>query len=230
MAIVWTKDWTASDDGTVLKAVDLKNIQDDINTTGLADADSIQGVPVVAPTPSEDGQALIYDDAVPQFTYGSLSGLPAGIYLPYGGDPAPAGWQLCDGTAVSRATFADLFTAIGTAYGVGDGSTTFNLPDMRGRNAIGLDNMGGVSADTITDASADTIGGTFGAEDHTLTIAELAAHTHPQQSDTLIQAGAAISGGADFGSLGPGTTQSTGGGDAHNNVQPGMASNWIIKN
>ena len=133
MAIIWTKDWEASDDGTVLKAVDLKNIQDDINTTGLADADSIQGVDVAAPTPADDGKALIYDDGVPEFTYGSLSGLPAGIYLPYGGAAAPAGWQLCDGTAVNRVTFADLFAAIGTAFGVGDGATTFNLPDMRGR-------------------------------------------------------------------------------------------------
>ena len=229
MAIIWTKDWEASDDGTVLKAVDLKNIQDDINQTGLADADSIQGVPVAIPTPADDGKAIIYDDAVPEFTYGSLSGLPAGIYLPYGGTSVPAGWQLCDGTAVSRTTFDDLFAAIGTTFGTGDGSTTFNLPDIRGRGAVGLDNMGGASADVITDAAADTEGGTFGAETHVLSISEMPAHTHPQQTSTLLQIGGMLDGGGDLGGLG-GTTQSTGGGGAHNNLPPGLASNWIIKN
>jgi microcystin-dependent protein len=218
----------------VLKAVDLKNIQDDINTTGLADADSIQGVPVVAPTPADDGKAFIYDDGVPEFTYGSLSGLPSGIYLPYGGAAAPAGWQLCYGQAVSRATFADLFTAIGTGYGVGDGSTTFNLPDMRGRNALGKDDMGGASADVVTDAAADSIGGTLGVEDVTLTSAQsgVPAHTHPQDPTTLREAAGAIKGGTAFGTTG-GTTQANTPADAvssHTNMNPQLTSNWIIKN
>lgn len=70
------------------------------------------------------------------------SGIPAGIVLPYGGSTAPAGWILCDGTAVSRTTYARLFTAIGTAYGSGDGSTTFNVPDMRGRTFAGAEVAG----------------------------------------------------------------------------------------
>ena len=57
--------------------------------------------------------------------------LPAGVIVPYGGASAPAGWLLCDGSAISRTTYAALFAAIGTAFGTGDGSTTFNLPDMR---------------------------------------------------------------------------------------------------
>lgn len=65
------------------------------------------------------------------------STLPAGVIAAYGGAAAPTGWLLCDGSAVSRTTYADLFTAIGTAYGAGDGSTTFNLPDMRGRVPVG---------------------------------------------------------------------------------------------
>jgi microcystin-dependent protein len=63
--------------------------------------------------------------------------MPPGVVLPYGGASAPTGFLLCDGAAVSRSTYAALFTAIGTAYGVGDGSTTFNVPDTRGRMPVG---------------------------------------------------------------------------------------------
>ena len=57
---------------------------------------------------------------------------PAGVILPYGGSAAPTGYLLCDGSAVSRTTYADLFTAISTTFGVGDGATTFNIPNGQG--------------------------------------------------------------------------------------------------
>jgi len=63
---------------------------------------------------------------------GNFNLLPAGTMVMYGGSTAPSGWLLADGSAVSRTTYAALFAAIGTTYGVGDGSTTFNLPDFRG--------------------------------------------------------------------------------------------------
>jgi microcystin-dependent protein len=59
-------------------------------------------------------------------------GVPAGAILPFAMNSAPAGWLAADGTAVSRTDYAALFTAIGTTYGAGDGSTTFALPDLRG--------------------------------------------------------------------------------------------------
>lgn len=62
---------------------------------------------------------------------------PPGMIVPYGGAAAPAGWLLCDGSAVSRTAYADLFAVIGTTYGAGNGSTTFTLPDLRGRVAAG---------------------------------------------------------------------------------------------
>jgi hypothetical protein len=72
---------------------------------------------------------------------GSLAGgyeiLPAGTIVAYGGASAPTGWLLCDATAVSRTTYARLFAAIGTGYGIGDGSTTFNVPEMRDRQPLG---------------------------------------------------------------------------------------------
>ena len=83
----------------------------------------------------------------------------------------PAGWLECNGAAVSRADYAALFRAIGTAYGVGDNATTFNLPDFRGRTIIGS----GDGGRALTNRSR---GQTGGAETHALTEAELPAHDH----------------------------------------------------
>lgn len=71
---------------------------------------------------------------------------PSGMIAAYAGATSPVGWLLCDGAAVSRTTFAALFAAIATSYGAGDGSTTFNLPDLRGRVGVGKDDMGGSAA------------------------------------------------------------------------------------
>jgi len=98
--------------------------------------------------------------------------LPAGVIVPYGGAAAPEGWLLCDGSAVSRETYAGLFTAVGTAFGVGDGSTTFNVPDTRGKTAVGK-----AAAGTF-----DTLAATGGVETHALSTAELAAHKHTQDA------------------------------------------------
>lgn len=87
-------------------------------------------------------------------------------------------WTFCDGKALSRSTYSELFTRIGTTYGVGNGSTTFNVPDLRGRLRMAPDNLGGVSANRVVNASADVIGGTLGAETQTLSTANLATHSH----------------------------------------------------
>lgn len=91
--------------------------------------------------------------------------VPAGVMAPYAGSTAPSGWLMCYGQAVSRTTYATLFAAISTTYGVGDGSTTFNLPDARGRAVAGKDDMGGVSANRLTSPiNGDTLGAAGGAE------------------------------------------------------------------
>lgn len=109
----------------------------------------------------------------------STSGSPTGAVTQFAGSAAPTGWLLCDGTAVSRATYADLFAAIGTTYGAGNGSTTFNLPNLKGRVPVGRD-----SADT----SFDVLGETGGAKTHTLTVTEMPSHTHVQDSHNHTQA------------------------------------------
>lgn len=80
----------------------------------------------------------------------SFGGTPAGVLLPFAGTTAPDGWLMCFGQAVSRTTYASLFSAIGTSFGSGDGSTTFNLPDMRGRLPAGKDDMGGSAAGRLS--------------------------------------------------------------------------------
>lgn len=90
--------------------------------------------------------------------------VPGLIYM-FGGSVAPSGFLMCDGSAISRSTYADLFSSIGTTYGVGDGTTTFNLPDMSGRVPIGV--------------SLDIALGDFGGEEtHTLLTNELPSHSH----------------------------------------------------
>jgi microcystin-dependent protein len=115
--------------------------------------------------------------------YIGLGGTPVGGLMDYAGSSAPTGWLLCYGQAVSRTTYAALFTAISTQYGVGDGTTTFNLPDCRGRTSAGKDDMGGSAAGRLANGvtgsvSGTTLGGTGGTESHTLTSADSAAHTH----------------------------------------------------
>jgi microcystin-dependent protein len=97
------------------------------------------------------------------WTNAGLTGnAPVGAVMDFAGSTAPSGWRLCFGQAVSRTTFASLFAAIGTTYGVGDGSTTFNLPDCRGRSTFGQDNMGGSAANRITSAGGNFDGTTLG--------------------------------------------------------------------
>lgn len=83
--------------------------------------------------------------------------VPTGVFLPYGGTTAPSSaWLLCAGQAVSRSTYSALFAILGTAFGAGDGSTTFNLPDFRGRTAVGIDNLGGSAANRIQKSTTIT--------------------------------------------------------------------------
>lgn len=125
----------------------------------------------------------------------SSSPLPAGIIAPYGGpitvhadastatptsNQPPPGWLWCAGQAVSRTTYSALFTAIGTSHGTGDGATTFNVPDLRGRVVTGVDNMGGSDAGRI--GTSNTLGTAAGTG--TITTSHMPSHSHDLASHT----------------------------------------------
>lgn len=108
---------------------------------------------------------------------------PIGSIQDFAGTSVPNGWLLAYGQAISRTTYSELFSVIGTTFGIGDGSTTFNLPDLRGRVGIGRDDMGGAAASRITAGGAPGIDGTAmgaagGAQEHTLTSTQSGTANH----------------------------------------------------
>lgn len=102
--------------------------------------------------------------------------VPPGTLMDYAGSTAPTGYLLCYGQAISRTTYSDLYAIIGTTYGVGDGSTTFNLPDLRGRGTAGKDDMGGSAASRITSGGSGVDGATLGAVGGSQSLS--LSHTH----------------------------------------------------
>lgn len=148
-----------------------------------------------------------------------------GMICATGGSTADEGFLLCDGSAISRTDFADLFDRIGTNFGSGDGSTTFNLPTQDDAALVGV-------SGTIT------LGSTGGAKTHTLTTSELPAHTHDvtiaADEPANVNLGGAGARHANF-TAPPGdeqrtyTSASTGSGSAHNNMPPFIGVNFQIK-
>ena len=182
--------------------------------------------------------------------------LPAGMIMPYAGTASPdtAVWLLCDGAAVSRTTYSILFALVSTTFGSGDGSTTFNVPDLRGRTVIGMDNYGAGegAADRVTHANADSLGGAEGTEAHALTEAELDAHKHtvnitdgghthtqrganagagvPGSPSTTASAASADASATASATTGiTATTDDTGSNTAHENMSPYIAMGYLIK-
>lgn len=156
---------------------------------------------------------------------------PSGAILQFAGATAPTGYLLCDGSEISRTTYATLFTAISTTYGVGNGSTTFNLPNLKGKVPVGY---------SSTETEFDTLGETGGAKTHTLSTAELASHAHKVSRGNNITGfstpyGAPITGWGlqPAGEASSGSyyrdTDTAGSGSAHNNLQPYIVLNYIIK-
>ena len=178
----------------------------------------------------------------------------SGLIAMWPSDSIPDGWLLCDGSSLLRATYPDLFAAIGTTFGSADG-THFNVPNLKGRVVVGKDG---------SQTEFDAIGETGGAKTHTLTTAEMPSHTHAQDAHTHTQnshshtvgpvawgtgaggtnrryetGGGGLIGTEPYNGNSGSTTatnqntvatnQNTGGGGAHNNLQPYIVLNYIIK-
>jgi microcystin-dependent protein len=169
------------------------------------------------PAVNEDNLNLM-QQLIKQDINGAVSGdtLPLGAMIPFPGGTIPDNYLLCDGSAVSRTTYALLFNVIGTTYGPGDGSTTFNLPDMRSRTLVGVDTR---------DSDLNAVGKTYGEKTHTLTQNQLpanmidTANTGSNIDGYIARAGYTKTGSYNFG----------GAGQPFNIMQPSMATNYIIK-
>jgi microcystin-dependent protein len=205
-------------------ANDIIQFEDDKRTVMIIKDGGNVGIGRSAPQFSLDVSGIANGDRIYEAGFPLV---PTGTVVSYIAGTSPSGWLLCDGTAVSRGVFARLFSVIGTIYGVGDGINTFNLPDMRGRTAIG--------AGTGAGLTARTLGQTGGAETHTLSVTEIPSHTHSyvdtyrtgnQSTDNVFGSETAANETTINESK---TTGATGGGGAHNNMQPFVVLNYIIK-
>ena len=185
-------------------------------------------------------------DAVTVSQLGGLTSIPIGAVIDYWGTTPPDGYFFAAGQEVSRTTYAALFAVIGTAAGAGDGSTTFNLPDYRGRVSAGRENMAAPATTRLNTLSSETLGASGGSQTHTLTEAQMPVHGHdvndpghrhtypalsPQAvGDGLNAAVRQTLATSQTNAVTTGITlEDAGGGEAHNNVQPTLICNKIIK-
>ena len=170
---------------------------------------------------------LYYYNGATFVSYGGGSGgggdtLPVGSIIAYSSDTIPNGWLLCDGSSFSTTSYPELFEAIGVTYGWDDERNP-KLPDLRGRVAVGKKDA--TSAD---DTEFSSLGKTGGEKEHTLTVSEMPKHSHNFQFDqtagsnvTAVKTGVNNSYGK--------ATSETGGSQPHNNLQPYLVTNFIIK-
>jgi len=167
-----------------------------------------------------DDTAAAYVPMFDAFCFNEGACRVIGEIIAYAGPTSPdSRWLPCDGSSLLRVDYPDLFNVIGTIYGSAD-STHFNVPDFRGRVAVGLGTGPGLTPRSI--------GADFGEETHTLTIGELAAHVHTTGNSAVL--GTSVP--PPFDALGPNPitafTGSTGNDDPHNNMQPSLAINYLI--
>lgn len=248
----WTTPLAQSDINTALQDYYTTTQTDSVISTAVSNV--IDTAPAMLDTLNELSAALNDDPNFASTVTAALAALvPAGTINQTARATAPTGYLLCDGSAISRTTYSALFDAIGTAYGSGDGSSTFNIPNLKGKVPVGRDS---------SQTEFDTLGETGGAKTHTLTESEMPSHTHIQDSHNHSQNAHSHSnnGGEGSGSskrdaaagsdgwkagyysstLSIGSTtatnnattatnQNTGGGAAHNNLQPYVVLNYMIK-
>jgi microcystin-dependent protein len=213
----------------------------------------IQGTPYVAVYNNSDAAFYL------QGFYGNPYNVPLGAGMDYWGPTAPSSaFAIPVGQAISRATYAGLFALVGTAYGVGDGSQTFNLPDKRGRTSIAIDPTANIVNSSTMSPDGSTLGAKGGSQTSTLSTANLPAYTPSGTiavtngaitgtANSVILAGTSggggVGGGGAFGlsgnaslSVSQATTTASftgapqgGAGAALSNMQPTIACNYIMR-
>lgn len=176
---------------------------------------------------------IVYDSSVPGFFGRDNTGwvpmssgqsiLPPGIIMPFAGTTAPVGFLVADGSAVSRTTYAALFSTIGTSFGVGNGVDTFNLPDLRGRFMRGVDGSAGRDPDKATRSA--TNGGNSGNNVGSVQDDEFKSHTHSVGNNTIYAGSANNSSGGDY----PNTSFETGARGGNETRPKNINVNFIIK-
>lgn len=232
-----------------------------VTGSDIPEGSLIEGTPYVVTYYNSVGEFILHNIAGNPYT------IPLGGGLDYWGTTAPnSAFAFPSGQAVSRTTYASLYTLFGTTYGTGDGTTTFNLPDKRGRVSAGKDDMGGSAASRLTSAGAvtgTTLGYGGGSQSHSLTSDQNGPHTHTASTSnssstftlsiggfkalvdltakpTMAPGGTEVQGTSGTSqtpsvtipssALNLSTTvNSAGSGTAHNNVQPTIICNYLIR-
>lgn len=222
------------------------------SSAGLLPGVLLEGTPYVAFYNNTSGEFVLHSYFV------SPGEIPIGSGIDYWGTTVPsANFAFAYGQAISRTDYPVCFTRLGTLYGSGDGSTTFNLPDKRGRVSAAYDGMGGSDANRLTTATMTTggLGGDGGTQTVTLDTTQIPSHAHTgttgTESAAHAQAYTGPSGTASFAQSGSAvevkgittlstgtesanhthsfTTNGAGGGGSHSNVQPTIICNYIIR-
>jgi hypothetical protein len=234
---------SASDKGFLAPRVALTATNSGSPITSPATGLIVYNTATAGASPYNVSPGYYYYDGTIWVSMSASTIIPAGSVQTFAGSSAPVGYLICDGAAISRTIYANLFAAIGTLYGVGNGSTTFNLPDLRGRTIIGAGQGAGLTNRTIASKG--------GEETHTLTVNEMPSHAHGvndpghnhgtyngrDDGNISNQSGQASPGDASANTNGWPTAaattgisiQNNGGGAAHNVMQPCLTLNYIIK-
>jgi len=221
---------TSGDPDKVVSGAEIDNEFNSIASAVTSKADKVAGS-------TTDNLAALDANGNLKDSGGSIVSVapPVGSITMYGGSSAPSGWLYCNGQAVSRTIQSDLFNAIGTTFGNGDGSTTFNVPDLRDRFPLGDNSNGGADAGRVDNFNTN-VGDTGGSDDHQLTVDELPSHKHElsvRRTDGSQDAGSGSVEGRDTvsgpESISDNAMRDTGGDQAHNNMPPFLTVSFIIK-